>query len=65
MDYTLADACREFAQSPQALEFNDFIRVYFCTGSIEPDNETFRSYVSYANMEKDFSSVLRVGPVTL
>ena len=26
---TLADGCTEFAKSPQALVFDDFVRIYF------------------------------------
>lgn len=64
-DHVLADDCKEFAQSPQTLEFDDFIRVYFCTRSVDHDGKTFRSHVSYADMEKDFSSVRRVAQKTV
>ena len=30
-EHKLANGCREFAQSPQALVFDDFVRIYFST----------------------------------
>ena len=59
-DHRLPQECKDFAQSPQTLEFDDFTRVYFCTRSVDPGGGTFRSHVAFADMRKDFSSVLRV-----
>lgn len=61
-EHKLPDGCREFAQSPQALEFSDFIRVYFSTRSIDLGGKTFRSHIAFADMEKDFSAVRHVSP---
>lgn len=53
-----------FAQSPQALVFNDFVRFYFSTRRIS-DNGKFVSIVQYVDMTKDFQKVLghSTGPV--
>ncbi len=59
-DHVLPNACVEFAQSPQALEFPEFSRVYFATRSVDPGGKTFRSHIAFADMAKDFSTVLRV-----
>lgn len=59
-DHILPDDCKDFAQSPQALEFDDFTRVYFCTRSIDLGGSAYRSHVAFADMSKDFSTVLRV-----
>lgn len=59
-NYNLAQGCKEFAQSPQTLEFEDFTRVYFSTRALEPGGRMFRSYIAFADMTKTFSSVLRV-----
>ncbi len=52
--------CGEFAQSPQALVFDDFVRIYFSTRARDPVNGKWASHVAYVDMDKDFSHVLRV-----
>jgi hypothetical protein len=59
-EHTLPQNCTEFAQSPQTLEFKDFVRVYFSTRFADPGGQTFRSHVAFVDMSKDFSTVLRV-----
>jgi hypothetical protein len=59
-DHVLPQDCREFAQSPQTLEFADFVRVYFSTRSVDEGEKTFRSHMSYVDMTKDFTSIIRV-----
>ena len=53
-----------FAQSPQALVFDDFVRFYFSTRR-RSDNGKFVSIVQYVDMAKDFQQVLgrSLGPV--
>ena len=58
--YSLPQDCKEFAQSPQTLEFDDFVRVYFSTRAADPCGKTFCSHIAFVDMTKDFSSVLRV-----
>ena len=58
--YQLAQGCKEFAQSPQTLEFEGFTRVYFSTRAVDPGGLTFRSHMAYVDMDKAFGSVLRV-----
>ena len=36
--YTLPNDCVQFAQSPQALVFDDFVRIYFSTRSVDKSN---------------------------
>lgn len=57
-DYILPNHCREFAQSPQVLVFDDYIRVYFSTR--QEDDGKFLSHVSYVDYTRDFSSILQV-----
>jgi hypothetical protein len=59
-DHSLPQGCVEFAQSPQTLEFDDFIRVYFSTRAVDPGGLTFRSHIAFVDMTKTFSAVLRV-----
>ncbi|KAB1076071.1 glycoside hydrolase family protein [Methylobacterium planeticum] len=57
--HPLPFGCGAFAQSPQALVFDDFIRIYFSTRSQEPDGQ-YRSHVAFVDMRKDLGAVLRV-----
>ena len=56
--YRLPDGCTEFAQSPQALVCDGFVRIYFSTRSV--DNGKFRSRVSYVDMTETLDRVLGV-----
>ena len=58
-EHKLANGCIEYAQSPQALVFDDFVRIYFSTRY--PDKPGyFMSHISYVEMDKSFSKVLNV-----
>lgn len=46
----------DFTQSPQALVFPDFVRIYYSTR--KPDNGKFLSRVEYVDMDKDFNRVI-------
>lgn len=59
---TLPEGCVAFAQSPQAIAFEGYVRVYFSTRSVDPRNGKFKSEVAYVDMAPDFSEVLRVSP---
>ena len=47
-----------YAKSPQAIEFSDFVRVYF--SDCKADGKKLISYVCYADFTKDFQQVLDV-----
>lgn len=64
-EHKLANDCKEFAQSPQALAFEGFTRVYFATRSVDAEGGTFRSHVAFTDMTPDFSSVIRVSSHTV
>jgi hypothetical protein len=51
-EHALPAGCREYAQSPQALVFDDFVRVYFSTRSVDPANGKFLSRVCYADFDR-------------
>jgi hypothetical protein len=59
-DYCLANDCVEFAQSPQALVFDEFVRIYFSTRKKDPNNGKYISHVSFVEMEKNFKEVVNV-----
>ncbi len=63
-EHTLADNCVEFAQSPQVLEFDDFVRIYFSTREKDADGK-FISHISFVEMDKGFKKIIRVSDHTI
>ena len=58
-DYTLPNNCFEFAQSPQALIFDQYVRIYFSTR--QKDNTgKFLSHIAFIEMDKQFETILNV-----
>ena len=58
-DHSLPNACVEFAQSPQALVFDDFVRIYFSTRQKDATGK-YLSHVAFVEMDTAFTRVLRV-----
>ena len=56
--HALPDRCTEFAQSPQALVFDDFVRIYFSTREQEEGGQ-YLSHVSFVDVDKGLRRVLR------
>ncbi|WPU24866.1 hypothetical protein RI049_09035 [Cedecea neteri] len=65
VEHQLANNCQYFAQSPQTLVFDDFIRIYFSTRALDPANGKFISHAAYVDMQKDFQKVLSVNSAPL
>ncbi|MEQ5837470.1 hypothetical protein [Marinobacter sp. NFXS9] len=65
IEHPLPNDCVEYAQSPQALIFDEFVRIYFA--SRPPRNEAgqYLSHIAYADYTKDFSRLLRVSEETV
>lgn len=57
--YDLPNNCSEFAQSPQALVFDDFVRIYFSTREKEESGK-YLSHVSFADFSKDFDKLINI-----
>ena len=55
--HALPEGCIGFAQSPQALVFDDFVRIYFSTRS--RDAGGYVSHIAYADVDKKLERVLR------
>ena len=58
-EHRLPDGCTAFAQSPQALVFDDFLRIYFSTRRADVNGQ-YLSYVTYVEVDRDMRSVLRI-----
>lgn len=63
--HTLPNGCTEFAQAPQALVFDDFVRIYFSTRNRDEQGE-YVSHIAFADVDAQVRRVLRVstGAVT-
>lgn len=63
-EHVLSEGCSEFAKSPQALVFDDFVRVYFCAQK-KTANGKYISCPQYVDFNKGFDRILRLstGPV--
>ena len=48
--HQLPNGCVQFAQSPQTLMFDDFVRVYFSTRAIDPSNGKYLSHIAFVDI---------------
>jgi predicted GH43/DUF377 family glycosyl hydrolase len=63
-DFKLANNCVLYAQSPQVLEFDGFIRIYFSTREIDASKK-YISHVSFIEMDKELKNILNVSKHTV
>lgn len=59
-EHALPNGCKTFAQSPQALVFPDYVRIYFSTRAVDPANGKYLSHVAYIDMDKSLQKIIRV-----
>ena len=65
VDFKLPNGCVEFAQSPQALVFDEFVRIYFSTRAVDVVGGKYRSHIAYVDMRKNFHEVMAVSAHTV
>jgi hypothetical protein len=63
-EHTLPNGCIQFAQSPQALVFDDFVRIYFSTRAVDT-NGKFLSHIAFVDMRKNLREVIGVSDQTV
>lgn len=63
-EHNLPNGCTQFAQSPQALVFDGFVRIYFSTRTVDT-NGKFLSHIAFVDMRKNFRDVIRVSDQTV
>lgn len=61
----LPSGCEQFAQAPQALVFDDFVRVYFSTRTVDIGNGKYLSHIAFVDMDKSLHDVIRVSENTV
>jgi len=64
VDHNLTNGCISYAQSPQAVVFSDYVRVYFSSRALE-DNGKFLSHVCFVDFEKDMRTIRGVNTDTI
>ncbi len=63
--HRLPNGCTQFAQSPQTLVFEDFVRIYFSTRSVDPKNGKYLSHIAFVDMRKNLRDIIAVSDQTV
>lgn len=63
-EHKLVNNCFEFAQAPQVLAFDDFVRIYFSTREKDKTGK-YLSHVSFVDMDKDFKKIINISTNTV
>ena len=63
--FKLANDCQEFAQSPQALVFDDFVRIYFSTRQKDKTNGKYLSHIAFVDMNSELTKANAVSTQTV
>ncbi len=63
--HTLANNCKEFAQSPQTLIFDNFVRIYFSTREKNDSTGKFLSHIAFVDMDKKFENIINISSDTV
>lgn len=56
--FNLANGCKEFAQSPQTVVFEDYIRIYFSTRKKNALTGKYLSFISFIDVDKGFNKII-------
>ncbi len=59
VDHSLINNCVEFAQSPQVLVFDEFVRIYFSTRERDKTGK-YLSHIAFVDMDKEFKKVINL-----
>ena len=59
-EHKLAFGCTSYAQAPQALVFDDFVRIYFSTRSQDVSTGLYLSHIAYIEMDLEFKELLKI-----
>jgi hypothetical protein len=63
--HTLTNDCVQFAQAPQALVFDDYVRVYFSTRAVDSHNGKLLSHIAFLDLRKNLCDLVRVSDKTV
>jgi hypothetical protein len=62
--HTLAEGCTSFAKSPQALVFDEYVRIYFCAQKRTP-NGKYLSCPQFVDFDKGFKNIINISTETV
>jgi len=57
-EHKLPNNCVAFAKSPQAIVFEEFIRIYYCSAEYDKSNKIL-CHILFVDFDKNFSKILR------
>lgn len=63
--HMLPNDCVQFAQAPQALVFDDFVRIYFSTRAVDKSNGKYLSHIAFVDMQENLREIIRVSDKTV
>ncbi|MDA8106809.1 MAG: hypothetical protein M0Z71_15705 [Nitrospiraceae bacterium] len=63
--HKLPNNCVQFAQSPQTLVFDDFVRIYFSSRAVDKKNGKYLSHIAFVEMQKNLHDIIRVSSKTV
>ena len=63
-EHILPNGCKYYAKSPQVVVFDDYIRIYFSSCSLDAKSK-YLSHICYVDMNKDFTEIYRVSDKTI
>lgn len=63
--HRLPNGCTQFAQSPQVLVFDDFVRIYFSTRSVDRSNGKYLSHIAFVDMRRNLRDIISVSDKTV
>lgn len=63
--HKLPNGCVQFAQSPNALVFDGFVRIYFSTRSVDPAGGKYLSHIAYVDMQDNLKDIIGVSDQTV
>jgi len=63
-EHKLSKGCKIFAQSPQTIVFDDFVRIFFSTRNIH-ENGKYLSHVQFVDMDKSLQKLINISKNTV
>ena len=63
-EHVLPNACKYFAQSPQTIVFDNFVRIYFSTRSVD-SNGKYLSHIAFIDMAKNLHDIISISKSTV
>lgn len=64
-EHNLLNGCYDFAQAPQTLVFDNFIRIYFSTRKKDEKNGMYLSFISFVDFDKELKHLLNISKNTV